>query len=266
MSDINPQRTGRVSQQIFPLEIQLARFISTIKNPHESWKDSIPGYKWAGVTCNVGTNSIIIHWSYDDSFSHGVVKAPLKGNLQWRYFPAKVEEMRFSFNGIGGGIDTSSLSSPLLELLGSVNALSGPLCLEALPQNLRELCLRSNDLIGTLNLTDLPPSLERLWLNFNHFSGEIELSALPSSLHKLLLYGNQLSGTVDFTQLREGIEKIDLGRNQFNGTADLSNLPKSLKSISLLTSAEEGERNVWKISISEEWERFSEGCWRRIKT
>ena len=141
-------RASKVRGTFLPVEYELAKFISDVENPHESWSTATPACEWDGVKCNdVGeVNSIV--WN----------GRTMCGTLHWDCIPRSVTN---------------------LEL--SANQLSGCVCFASLHQDVERMLLQNNRFIGELRLGDLPPRMRILNVSQNQFSGFVDLSCLQQT-------------------------------------------------------------------------------------
>ena len=141
-------RAAKVRGTFLPQEHELAKFISDVGNPRESWSTATPVCEWDGAKCDKQGEIIDISWAYRE----------LRGILHWQHLPRSVTFLDISYNHLSGSVDFSALPRGLRNLWVHSNAFSGELHFEHLPPNIRVLNISSCDFSGFANFSYLQHS------------------------------------------------------------------------------------------------------------
>ena len=141
-------RIGKVRGTFLPVEYELAKLISDVENPHESWSTTTPACEWDGVDCNDKGEVIEVSWGFRG----------LLGTLHWEHLPRSLTSLSVYNNQLRGPVDFSSL-----------------------PRGLAHLWISSNAFSGELHFEHLPPGLRILNISNCHFSGFVDFSCLQRS-------------------------------------------------------------------------------------
>ena len=233
-ADSSCTKKGRIRGSSFPAEVDLARLVAKITNPHPSWKTTVPLEKWHGVRLSKDGELEHIFWGGFSGRSKYGHKEGLRGELIWRFLPTELQTF-----AINCGMDLKGMV-PLNELPASMTHLSlrycqysGPLDFSQAPSEMRTIHLDHNEFSGPLELSQLPPNMYSLRLEYNRFSGEITLKNLPKDMNELFLTGNKLSGSLCLIGIQDKLRILALDDNNFEGCVDLTSLPRALRELYL---------------------------------
>ena len=141
-------RASKVRGTFLPQEYELAKFISDVENPHESWSTATPACEWDNVKCDDEGEVIDISWSYQG----------LLGTLHWEHLPRSVKFLDVSYNQLSGTLEFSALPPGLEKLWVHYNLFSGEVYFEHLPTGISVLNISRCDFSGFVDLSCLQHS------------------------------------------------------------------------------------------------------------
>jgi len=259
--------TRKVHSSVLPIEYDLARMVSKVKNLSPSWRVERSANTWDGIVCDVDGSVTRIHWSDRN----------MAGELLFSYLPRTLEELRMNTNTLIGRcdiphdcrgltsvdvshnelseIDISLLPGSVTYLELSSNLFHGLVDFEALPEMLRNIHLANNKFVGPVSLVSLPNNTRYIYLDFNSFEGPLDLTCLPSKFNTISAYDNRLNGELNISQLPRSTRQLALAKNQFQGTIDLSYLPPLVYYVSFF-----GNNLTVYMDTSKFSENFREFC------